>query len=78
MIAKILYYPDKEREGRRAEHLVEFRTLCVTNPSDEFGGAEFDFDMPGHEKFRVPTDGSAQVYIMNNDGKTVESYSWGD
>jgi hypothetical protein len=77
MIARIRYYPNATRVGFPVEHLLGFSHVFIkTENSDSM---EFDFTVPGEQEpriFMVSQDGSAEVYIMNNGGNTVDSYKW--
>ena len=64
------------------EHLVECETVCRRGTEEKRDDVLvevdlFDFALKGQTlTYHVPKDGSASVYVMNNDGRTVESYTW--
>lgn len=81
MIARILYHTTPEKKGFPSEHLVEFESVFISH-SPTIGetpeSVSFVFaTVSGQERnFVIQKDGTAEMYLMNNDGKTVDSYRW--
>ena len=84
MFVRIVYHLQESS----VEHLVECEAIFVTSrmipgETSEGGVVEVPFLMiecqrtcqgMKDKEYSLPKDGSAEAYVMNNDGKTIDTY----